>query len=160
MTSQLLTTVHRKYMMRWLMLLSMSASMRGTFSRLVEGLLVFSFVWCAFFCRIPCNAPSKMTLIFPNKSLRKLWHLKLRRMKMERQSPASSKVFSLNVMQIWSYLQVLEHCHLRMSVLCGRDAISEFCVLCCKWPRGCCALLVWALTLLVHMIQMTQISGS
>ncbi|KAG2606914.1 hypothetical protein PVAP13_4NG202811 [Panicum virgatum] len=35
---------HTKYMMCWLMLLSMSASMRGTFSRLVEGLLVFSFV--------------------------------------------------------------------------------------------------------------------
>jgi hypothetical protein len=45
----------------------MSASMRGTFSRLVKGLLAFSFVRCAFFCPILCNVASKMTLIFPNK---------------------------------------------------------------------------------------------
>lgn len=75
------------------MLLTMSASMRGTFLRLVKGLLVFSFVRCAFFYPILCNVASKMTLIFPNKSLRKLWEPKLHRMKMARQSPASSRVF-------------------------------------------------------------------
>jgi len=67
MTSQVLTTAHRWYMMPWLMLLTMSASMRGTFLRLVKGLLGFSFVRCAFFYPILCNVASKMTLIFPNK---------------------------------------------------------------------------------------------
>lgn len=104
MISQVLTTAHKRYMMPWLMLLSMSASMRGTFLRLVKGLLAFSSVRCALFYHILCNVASKTTLIFPNRSLRKLWQLKLHRMKMAHQSWASSRVFLLNGMQRWSYM--------------------------------------------------------
>nr|ACN36045.1 unknown [Zea mays] len=80
-------------MMPWSMFLSMSASMRGTFSRLVKGLLACSFVRCAFLYPILCNVACKMTLIFPNKSLRKSWQPNLHRMKMPLQSPANSRAF-------------------------------------------------------------------
>jgi hypothetical protein len=70
-TSLVLITVHRGYMMPWLMLSSMLASMRGIFLRLVKVFHGFCFVRCVFFYPILSNVACKMTLIFQNNLLRK-----------------------------------------------------------------------------------------